>query len=183
MDPELIDPSGGWRPIRPYWGVVVELELASPPRHVLEGAGIDAATEPSSVEQVIGGDGSMDFSLATAAGRSSLGSTFLPAEPDPASYEPRLRALGATYVPAIALSPTTGTRACARPLALDGRPLVGAMPGIDGLFIAAGHGPWGLSTGAASGRHIAGLVLGRADAVPKAIRRALDPGRFGPIPG
>ena len=181
MDPELIDPSGGWRPIRAQ-GVVVELELASPPRHVLEGAGIDAATEPSSVEQVIGGDGSMDFSLATAAGRSSRGRRSSRPSPTrrPTSrgYAPWARATSA-----IALSPTTRTRACARPLALDGRPLVGAMPGIGGLFIAAGHGPWGLSTGAASGRHVAGLVLGRADAVPKAIRQALDPGQFGPIPG
>ena len=38
-------------------------------------------------------------------------------------------------------------RVCARPQSLDGRPLVGRVPGIDGLWVAAGHGPWGISTG------------------------------------
>ena len=41
--PELIDPSGRWRPIRHRWGVVVEAELTNGPRHVLEEAEIGAA--------------------------------------------------------------------------------------------------------------------------------------------
>jgi glycine/D-amino acid oxidase-like deaminating enzyme len=57
---------------------------------------------------------------------------------------------------------------------LDGRPLIGAVPGFDGLWIAAGHGPWGISTGPASGRLLADLVLGRMMAPPA----ALDPARF-----
>jgi D-hydroxyproline dehydrogenase subunit beta len=180
--PELVDPGGTWRPIRSFWGVVVEVVLADPPRHVLEGHGIDEAIDPTAASA---GHpvGDVHFSLATANGRSSVGSTFLPDEPEPAAFEARIRDLGATYVPAIASSPTVSLRVCARPLALDGRPLVGALPGIDGLFIAAGHGPWGLSTGAASGRHVAGLVLGRPGAVPEAVRAAVDPARFGPIPG
>ena len=61
------------------------------PRHVLEEADIDAAIEPD------GGladdeDGATGFSLVTADGRTSLGSTFLPFEPDPHEYEARLRA-------------------------------------------------------------------------------------------
>jgi D-hydroxyproline dehydrogenase subunit beta len=179
--PEVVDPSGGWRPIRPFWGVVVELELEAPPRHVLEGAGIDAAIDPSSQDEDAS-DGAVDFSFVTADGRSSLGSTFLPFEPDAPSYVDRLRTIGASYLPAIADSPTLGFRACARPLAFDGRPLVGAVPGLGRLFVAAGHGPWGLTTGAASARHIAGLVLGRPDAVPAEIGPAVDPSRY-PMPG
>ena len=180
--PAVIDPAGAWRPIRAYWGVVVELALAVPPRHVLEGPGIDAAIDPAAADAGGGGAGDdVHFSLATADGRSSLGSTFLPDEPDAAVYEPRLRALGATYLPAIADTPTLSRRTCARPLALDGRPLVGRVPGVDGLFVAAGHGPWGLSTGAASGRHVARLALGDSAAVPATIRSALDPARFGPV--
>ena len=126
--PAIIDPSGAWRPILPYWGVIVELALEAPPTHVLEEAGVDAAIEPD------GGladaeDGAMGFSLVTADGRSSLGSTFLPFEPDPRDYERRLRQGGARYLPAIADAPNPGLRACARPLALDGRPLVGPVPG------------------------------------------------------
>ena len=115
----------------------------------------------------------------TAAGRTSLGSTFLPFEPDPHEYEARLRAGGARYVPAIEGSPTRGLRACARPLALDGRPLVGAVPGVDRLFIAAGHGPWGISTGPASARHVAALVLGEADPRRPDVAAATDAARFG----
>ena len=32
----------------------------------------------------------------------------------------------------------------------------------EGLWVAAGHGPWGISTGAATGRLAAEVVLGRA---------------------
>ncbi len=177
--PEVIDPSGAWRPIRPAWGAVVEVGLSRPPHAILEAAGIDDAIDPHGARA---GAETVDFSLTTAAGRSALGSTFLPFEPDPRAYEARLRAGGAAYVPAIADAPTIGLRACARPLALDGRPLVGPVPGVDRLFVAAGHGPWGLSTGAASGAHVAGLVLGRPDAVPATIRAALDPARFGAPP-
>ena len=66
---------------------------------------------------------------------------------------------------------------CARPLSLDGRPLVGRVPGTEGLWVAAGHGPWGISTGPASGRLLADLLDGRVAAPP-----ALDPRRFAPPP-
>ena len=49
------------------------------------------------------------------------------------------------------------------------------VPGIAGLWVAAGHGPWGISTGPASGRLLADLMDGRMPAPPA----ALDPGRFG----
>jgi glycine/D-amino acid oxidase-like deaminating enzyme len=176
--PELVDPTGAWRPILPFWGAIVELELEAPPRHVLEEADIDAAIEPDGGLAADAG-GATGFSLVTADGRTSLGSTFLPFEPDPRDYESRIRAGGARYLPAIAGSPTRGLRACARPLALDGRPLVGAVPGVDRLFIAAGHGPWGISTGPASARHAAALVLGEADLRSTDVAAATDAARFG----
>ena len=46
-----------------------------------------------------------DFSLVTAAGRSSLGSTFLEHEPDAAGWVPRLVARGRRFVPAIGAAP------------------------------------------------------------------------------
>jgi glycine/D-amino acid oxidase-like deaminating enzyme len=64
-------------------------------------------------------------------------------------------------------------------LALDGRPLVGAVPGFDGLFIAAGHGPWGISTGPASARHVAELVLGKPDPRTPVVAAATGAARFG----
>jgi D-hydroxyproline dehydrogenase subunit beta len=178
--PALVDPSGTWRPIHPFWGVIVELELGdAAPRHVLEEAEVEDATAPGASHEP---EGSVGFSLVTADGRSSLGSTFLPAKPDPRDHEARLRDRGTRYVPVIAGSATRGLRACARPLALDGRPLVGAVPGIDRLFVAAGHGPWGISTGPASAVHVAALVLGEPDPRTSAVADATDAARFGPPP-
>lgn len=172
--PALVDPSGRWRPIRPLWGVVVLVELESPPGHVLEEAEI--SIEPG---QAADPAGRIDFSLVTAGGASSLGSTFLPDEPDAAALVPAIAAHGARFVPAIAGARLGAVRVCARPLSLDGRPLVGAVPGLDGLWIAAGHGPWGISTGPASGRLVADLVDGTVGAPPS----AFDPARFGAPPG
>ena len=165
--PALVDPSGAWRPIAPLWGVNVEVHLAAPPRHALEESGIDqlvaARGEPPPL-----------FSLVTAQGVSSLGSTFLPDEPDPEALAPRLHARGTRFVPALAATPITSIRACARPLSADGRPLLGRAPGRDDVYVAAGHGPWGISLGPGSARRVADLVLGREAAA----EAAFDPARF-----
>jgi glycine/D-amino acid oxidase-like deaminating enzyme len=172
--PALVDPSGSWRSIRSIWGVVADIRLARPPRHVLEEIAIEiepAENAPATLDDEVA------FSLVTAGGASSLGSTFLLREPDADRFAAPLRDRGSRIVPEIASVPIRGLRACARPLALDGRPLVGAVPGTAALFVAAGNGPWGISTGPATARMIADLVLGRDAAIP----RALDPSRFGQV--
>jgi glycine/D-amino acid oxidase-like deaminating enzyme len=154
--------------------VVVAVDLPSPPVHVLEEAEI--SIEPSADDPDT--DAGVAFSLVTAAGASSLGSTFLDEEPDPAAFVSTIVDRGMRFVPAIGDARLGAHRVCARPLSLDGRPLVGAVPGVDGLWLAAGHGPWGISTGPASGRLIADLIDGGLAAPPT----ALDPGRFGTPP-
>jgi glycine/D-amino acid oxidase-like deaminating enzyme len=116
-----------------------------------------------------------ETSLVTAGGATAVGSTFLDAEPDPPAWTERILARAATFFPAVADAPIRETRACARPLAADGRPLAGRIPWLEGLFVCAGHGPWGITTGPASARQVADLVLGRDPAIPA----AFDPGRFG----
>ncbi len=174
--PALVDPTGRWRPIRPLWGVVVGVGLSAPPRHVAEEAapmiqnlqgGTDDGDEASGVM----------FSLVTAGGASSLGSTFLEHEPDSEALARRIVDRGATFVPEVATAPRTGIRACARPLSLDGRPLIGAVGGYDGLWIAAGHGPWGISTGPGSAALLVDMMLGRTPSPPP----ELDPDRFGAL--
>jgi glycine/D-amino acid oxidase-like deaminating enzyme len=120
------------------------------------------------------------FSLITASGRSSLGSTFLDDEPAPAEWIEQLRRAGRRFVPDIATAPVVGSRTCARPVSLDGRPLIGPLPGIVGLTIAAGNGPWGISTGPGTARMAADLVLGTIgpDDIPAGLRAA----RFGGPP-
>lgn len=170
--PAVVDPSGSWRPIRPLWGVVVSIALDGPPRYVLEEAEIDI--EPAGDDAPNG----PAFSLVTAEGASSLGSTFLDDEPDASALVDALVARGATFVPAVRHSRRGAIRACARPLSQDGRPLIGRIPWVDGLWVVAGHGPWGISTGPASGRLLADLITGREAGPPP----ELDPARFGPMP-
>jgi glycine/D-amino acid oxidase-like deaminating enzyme len=52
-----------------------------------------------------------------------------------------------------------GRRMCARPQSVDGRPFIGPVAGVDGLFVCAGHGPWGISTGPASAAIAARAIL------------------------
>jgi glycine/D-amino acid oxidase-like deaminating enzyme len=170
--PALIDPDGTWRPIRALWGVVVSVEVADPPSHVIEEA--EADLEPGTTDE----PATHAFSLVTAAGRSSMGSTFLATEPDATAELPRILARARTFVPGLERARLGEVRACARPLSLDGRPLIGRVPGVDGLWVAAGHGPWGISTGPAAGPMLVRAMDGDRDAIPV----ALDPGRFGPVP-
>ena len=131
--PGIADPSGRWRPIAPVWGVNVELHLPKPPRHALEEAGVETLMRGAGPPSI--------FSLVTADGVSALGSTFLPEEPDPAALAPLLLERGARFVPALAGAQPDSVRACARPQAFDGRPLLGAL--ADGLYVVDGPRPVG----------------------------------------
>jgi D-amino-acid dehydrogenase len=62
-----------------------------------------------------------------------------------------------------------------RPCSPDGLPILGAMPGEPGCWIASGHGMMGLSLGPGSGQLMAGLITGK---VPAAKATAFSPGRF-----
>ena len=90
------------------------------------------------------------FSLASAGGVTTLGSTFLPDEPDASRVAQLLLRRGRAYLPALADAPVLEVRRCARPQSMDGRPFVGPLPWADGLSVCAGHGPWGISTGPGS---------------------------------
>jgi glycine/D-amino acid oxidase-like deaminating enzyme len=172
---QIVDPDGGWRPIRPSWGVVASLALTEAPRHALEA--IDIAVESADEARPTDADGAVEFSLVPGAGSSSLGSTFLRDEPDPAAWLDTLRTVGSRYVPAVATAPLIGLRTCARPVSRDARPLVGSVPWADGLWIAAGHGMWGISTGPGSARLVADAILGLGDV--DALPPELAVGRFG----
>ena len=167
--PEVIDPTRAWRPIVPVWGVVVEVSVDDPPRHVIEELGVEgvAGVAPAAPPASL-------FSLVAADGAVSVGSTFLAEEPDAASWAGRLRRAGERFVPALARARVERARACARPQSLDGRPLVGPAGGIHNLWIAAGHGPWGISSGPATARLAADALLGRAE-----VRAELSAARFG----
>jgi glycine/D-amino acid oxidase-like deaminating enzyme len=156
--PDLVP---GWserRPIRAVWGVVVTAAIAQPPRAVLEELGIDRpGPQPDEL-----------FSLVTAGADTSVGSTFLAEQPDAGQRASRILERAGRFVPALAEAQAIRVRACARPVAFDGRPLVGRAPGVDNLFVCAGHGPWGISTGPGSSRLVVDEILGRAR-IPQAL--------------
>jgi len=162
--PEVIDPTRAWQPIVPVWGVVAEIEMEEPPRHVLEEAGVEA---------VGAGGAASIFSLVAADGQVSVGSTFLPEQPDAPAWASTLRRAGERFVPGLRRAKVVGARACARPQSVDGRPLVGQLPGQEGLWVSAGHGPWGISTGPATARIAVDALLGETEVpAPLSVARA-----------
>jgi glycine/D-amino acid oxidase-like deaminating enzyme len=162
--PRLVDPSGEWRPIVPTWGVTVQLRLgASAPRHIVEEDEVDAVNRAAAATERAARARDDEppslFSIASAGGISTLGSTFLPEEPDAARIEPLLLRRAASFLPAAGEAEVVGRRLCARPQSVDGRPFIGRVAVIDNLFVCAGHGPWGISTGPASAAIVARAIL------------------------
>jgi glycine/D-amino acid oxidase-like deaminating enzyme len=163
--PALLDAGGAREGIHSTWGVTLQLRLdGDAPRHIVEEDEVDAinraaaATERATLGEA-GTDPPSLFSLASAGGISTLGSTFLPSEPDPARIEPLLLRRAAEFLPLIEGAEVLERRLCARPQSVDGRPFVGPVGEVDGLFVCAGHGPWGISTGPASAAMAARALL------------------------
>lgn len=80
------------------------------------------------------------------------------AAPTPAQLErlmPAAKALFPLGAP-VAAEPWLGSRPCFP----DSRPVIDRAPGHSGLWLAYGHGHWGLTLGAATGRLIAEMMTG-----------------------
>ncbi len=56
--------------------------------------------------------------------------------------------------------------ACLRPVAPDGLPIVGPVPGVQGAFIATGAGRKGILLGPGMGRVVADMIVGREPSAP-----------------
>lgn len=52
----------------------------------------------------------------------------------------RLKALCDRMSPVLARAPVLASQACYRPVSADGMPLIGAVPGARGAYVATGHG-------------------------------------------
>lgn len=84
-------------------------------------------------------------------------------------FEPRTTAAGVREVldealrvaPGLADAAIEEIRVGLRPLTDDGLPVIGPVPTADGVYLATGHGPTGLTLGPYTGKLVADLILGR----------------------
>jgi glycine/D-amino acid oxidase-like deaminating enzyme len=120
-------------------------------------------------------------------------SSTVPLPIDPADVAPdegahaRLEELCRNISPALAAAPIKARQACFRPVTQDGLPLIGAVPGAEGAYVATGHSVWGMLNAPATGEAMSELMLDgaacRIDLGPFAPGRLpiLDPERLGHI--
>jgi len=71
----------------------------------------------------------------------------------------RLEAMCRNISPALAAATIVARQACFRPVTEDGLPLIGAVPGMDGAYVATGHSVWGMLNAPATGEAMAELIL------------------------
>jgi D-amino-acid dehydrogenase len=152
----------GWHlPIGPQRGQILHVELPG------------AATESWPV--ILPPDD--PYLLGFPAGRVVLGAT----REDEAGFEYRVTvggvgamlAAAAEIAPGLSEATMVETRVGFRPVTRDGRPLIGRL--ADGVVVAAGNGPEGLTAGPWTGAAAAALALGER---PPADLAPFDPARF-----
>jgi glycine/D-amino acid oxidase-like deaminating enzyme len=84
--------------------------------------------------------------------------------------------MAAMVSPLLSDAEIVATQACYRPVTRDGLPMLGALPGIEGAYIATGHNVWGILNAPASGEALASLILdGQARGTDLS---PFDPGRL-----
>jgi len=118
-------------------------------------------------------------------------SSTAPLPMDPADVAPdegahaRLEQLCRNISPVLATAPIRVRQACFRPVTQDGLPLIGAIPGAEGAYVATGHSVWGMLNAPATGEAMSELLLDgaacRIDLSPFAPGRLpiIDPRRRG----
>jgi glycine/D-amino acid oxidase-like deaminating enzyme len=108
--------------------------------------------------------------------------TPLPLDPAEIAPEPwaieRLQAVCRQLSPVLEETRIVARQACYRPVTRDGLPLIGAVPGVQGAYVATGHSVWGILNAPATGEALAELIVDGAarstDLTP------FDPGRLHP---
>jgi glycine/D-amino acid oxidase-like deaminating enzyme len=98
--------------------------------------------------------------------------------PDPGAHE-RLQAACERISPLLTAERVVARPACIRPATPDGLPVIGALQGVEGGYVASGHGVWGMLNSPATGEAIAELVV---DGVARSTElEPFDPARLPPM--
>src|SRR5262249_13691639 len=78
--------------------------------------------------------------------------------------------------PVLASAKILARQACYRPVTQDGLPLIGRISGVEGAYVATGHGVWGILNAPATAEAMAELIV---DGAPRSVAlRRFDPGRL-----
>jgi glycine oxidase len=157
--------ASGWLgmpiPVTPLKGQILHLELEAAP------AGGFTALDGSYLVRKPGG--------VVYAGTTEEHAGF--DETPTAEAEQAILAWARASSPLVGQAGVVERTACLRPMTPDGNPILGKVPGLQGLYVATGHGRKGILLSLASGKMLTELVLdgraGSADPTPFA------PGRFG----
>ena len=150
--PRLLAPLGLALPIYPVKGYSITVPIS------------DAAGAPESTVM----DETHKVAITRLGDRIRVGGTAELAGYDLTLHEPRRRTLEHVVTD---LFPAGGDVAQAsfwcglRPMTPDGTPVVGAVPGITGLYLATGHGTLGWTMAAGTARVLADLISGRRPAI------------------
>ena len=91
------------------------------------------------------------------------------------SARDQIVAFARRYTSAFDNAEVVAQTACLRPLSADGRPFVGAVPGLAGCYVATGHGRQGILMAPPTGRALVELMLDGASACLDLA--PFDPGR------
>ncbi|MFB6219908.1 MAG: NAD(P)/FAD-dependent oxidoreductase [Halolamina sp.] len=156
-------------PVEPIRGQIVHLD----------GAATEAAAERDTDEWPIVGGYRDNYIVPWADGRMVVGAT----REEGVGFDPRITAGGVGEVLSAGLRLAPGLddatleeiRVGLRPGSPDGLPVLGAVPDIEGAYVATGHGPTGLMLGPYSGKVVADLVRGEDPGVDLS---AFAPDRF-----
>ena len=92
-----------------------------------------------------------------------------------AGAQAELKAMIRSFAPALADAEVVAAQACYRPVTRDGLPLIGAVPGVAGAYVATGHSVWGMLNAPATGEAMAELIVDGSTTVDIA---AFDPARL-----
>jgi D-amino-acid dehydrogenase len=148
--------------VEPQRGQILHLQLA------------DANTDRWTIVNAFHGH----YVVPWAGGRIVVGAT----RETGSGFDPRITAAGVQEVltealrvaPGLASAGLREMRVGLRPLSSDLAPVLGPVPGLEGAFLATGHGPAGLQLGPYSGKLVTDLLRGRApdlDLTPFAVAR------------
>ena len=176
--PQIVASVGVRLPVRPQKGHFLETEpTAGPPRHFIQDARYESV-EASAQEATASESPAVTVLQHRPTGEVLIGSTrdFAGFEIDVDPERAREVATAAyDLMPALRDLAIRSRSTGLRPWSPDGRPLIGPMPGVDGLIIATGHGGGGNTLALLTGEIVAALIADRPSSVPI---EPLSPGRF-----